>query len=51
LAREAVNTCSWPLYEVDDGVYRITYTPEKMLLRKSGLIDICTLRPDQRWIR
>ena len=89
LAREAVNTCYWPLYEVEDGVYRITYTPKEklpvapwlrkqgrfahmfkpgnewmlenaqawidhqweMLQRKSGLIDICTLPPDDRWIR
>jgi pyruvate ferredoxin oxidoreductase beta subunit len=89
LAREAVNTCYWPLYEVEDGVYRITYMPKEklplapwlkkqgrfahmfkpgnehllenvqawidhqweMLLRKSGLINICTLPPSERWVR
>jgi NADPH-dependent glutamate synthase beta subunit-like oxidoreductase/pyruvate/2-oxoacid:ferredoxin oxidoreductase beta subunit/Pyruvate/2-oxoacid:ferredoxin oxidoreductase delta subunit len=89
LAREAVNNCYWPLYEVEDGVYRITYMPKEkmplkpwlkrqgrfahmfkpgnewmlenvqawvdhqweMLLRRSGLIDICTLPPDERWVR
>ena len=24
----AVDTCLWPLYEVEDGVYRITYKPK-----------------------
>jgi pyruvate/2-oxoacid:ferredoxin oxidoreductase beta subunit/NADPH-dependent glutamate synthase beta subunit-like oxidoreductase len=27
LAREAVNTCFWPLFEVEDGEYRLTYRP------------------------
>src|SRR5665647_2430446 len=27
LAREAVNTCYWPLFEVEDGEYRLTYRP------------------------
>ena len=27
----AVDTCIWPLYEVEDGVYRITYKPRKKL--------------------
>jgi pyruvate ferredoxin oxidoreductase beta subunit len=27
LAREAVNTCYWPLFEVEDGAYRLTYRP------------------------
>lgn len=27
LAREAVNTCYWPLFEYEDGVYRLTYRP------------------------
>lgn len=31
LGRLAVNTCAWPLYEVVDGQYKITYKPrEKM---------------------
>ena len=27
LAREAVNTCYWPLFEVVDGEYQLTYRP------------------------
>ena len=27
LAREAVNTCYWPLFEVENGEYRLTYRP------------------------
>jgi formate dehydrogenase major subunit len=41
LAREAVNTCYWPLFEVEDGVYRLTFRPKVKLplvpwLRKQG---------------
>jgi pyruvate ferredoxin oxidoreductase beta subunit len=33
MARLAVETCFWPLYEVDNGVWKITYKPkEKKLL-------------------
>ncbi len=28
LAREAVNTCYWPLFEVEDGQHRLTYRPK-----------------------
>jgi pyruvate ferredoxin oxidoreductase beta subunit len=28
LAREAVNTCYWPLFEVENGEYRLTYRPK-----------------------
>jgi len=31
LAREAVNTCYWPLFEVEDGQYRLTYRPHHKL--------------------
>lgn len=31
MARDAVNTCYWPLFEVVDGKYRITYTPKEKL--------------------
>jgi pyruvate ferredoxin oxidoreductase beta subunit len=31
LAREAVNTCYWPLFEYEDGVYRLTYRPHHKL--------------------
>ena len=27
----AVDSCYWPLYEVVDGRYRLTYTPEKIV--------------------
>ena len=27
LAREAVETCYWPLFEVEDGEYKLTYRP------------------------
>lgn len=35
LAREAVNTCFWPLYEVENGVYKLTYKPKE----KKPVID------------
>jgi len=28
LARQAVNTCYWPLFEVENGEYRLTYRPK-----------------------
>jgi pyruvate ferredoxin oxidoreductase beta subunit len=31
LAREAVNTCYWPLFEWEDGEYRLTYRPHHKL--------------------
>jgi len=31
LARLAVETCAWPLYEVEQGKYRITYKPKEKL--------------------
>ena len=31
LAREAVNTCYWPLFEVEDGEYHLTYRPHHKL--------------------
>ncbi len=31
VARLAVETCFWPLYEYDEGVWRITYTPKEKL--------------------
>ena len=32
----AVDTCLWPLYEVEDGVYRITYKPKTSCLLKNS---------------
>jgi pyruvate ferredoxin oxidoreductase beta subunit len=29
ISRLAADTCFWPLYEVDEGVYRITYRPKE----------------------
>jgi len=29
IARDAVNTCYWPLYEVENGRYRLTYKPRE----------------------
>jgi pyruvate ferredoxin oxidoreductase beta subunit len=31
LAREAVNTCYWPLFECENGEYRLTYRPHHKL--------------------
>jgi pyruvate ferredoxin oxidoreductase beta subunit len=31
MARLAVETCAWPLYEYDEGTWRITYTPKEKL--------------------
>ena len=31
VAKLAVGTCYWPLYEVENGVYRITYKPKEKL--------------------
>lgn len=31
ISRLAVETCFWPLYEIDHGVYRITYKPRQKL--------------------
>jgi pyruvate ferredoxin oxidoreductase beta subunit len=31
MAREAVNTCYWPLFEYEDGQYRLTYRPQHKL--------------------
>ncbi len=31
IARDAVNSCYWPLYEVTDGRYRLTYKPREKL--------------------
>lgn len=31
ICRLAVETCVWPLYEIEDGVWRLTYEPKKKL--------------------
>ena len=30
----AVDTCFWPLYEVEDGVYKLNYNPESTGVKK-----------------
>jgi pyruvate ferredoxin oxidoreductase beta subunit len=35
ISREAVDTCFWPLYEVVNGEYKITYKPKE----KKPLVD------------
>ncbi|MDO4859966.1 MAG: thiamine pyrophosphate-dependent enzyme [Bacillota bacterium] len=41
ICRLAVDTCVWPMYEIENGVWRMTYTPKKKLpveefLKKQG---------------
>ena len=31
IARDAVNSCYWPLFEVVDGKYKVTYTPKEKI--------------------
>ena len=31
ITRLAVDTCVWPLFEVEEGVWRLSYTPKKKL--------------------
>jgi len=35
IARDAVDSCFWPLYEVENGVYKLTYKPKE----KKPIID------------
>lgn len=43
LSRLAVDTCYWPLYEIEDGVTKITFTPKE----KKPVIDF--LKPQGRF--
>jgi len=43
LSRLAVNTCFWPLYEVEDGVTKITFNPKE----KKPVVDF--LKPQGRF--
>ena len=43
LSRLAVDTCAWPLYEVNSGAYTLTYTPKE----KRPLVD--WLKPQGRF--
>jgi pyruvate ferredoxin oxidoreductase beta subunit len=31
ICKLAVDTCAWPLYEIEDGVYKLNYEPKKKL--------------------
>jgi pyruvate ferredoxin oxidoreductase beta subunit len=53
LARQAVNTCYWPLFEVEDGEYRLTYRPHYKLplapwLKRQGRFAHL-FQPDNAW--
>jgi pyruvate ferredoxin oxidoreductase beta subunit len=43
LSRLAVNTCFWPLYEVENGVTKITFKPKE----KKPIVDF--LKPQGRF--
>ncbi|HCC69323.1 MAG TPA: pyruvate ferredoxin oxidoreductase [Nitrospiraceae bacterium] len=43
LSRLAVDTCYWPLYEVENGITKITYTPKN----KKSIVDF--LKPQGRF--
>ena len=54
ICRTAVDTCVWPLYEVIDGVYYLTYEPRKKLpvedfMRLQGRFRHC-FKPGNEWI-
>ena len=54
LAREAVNTCYWPLFEVENGQYRLTYMPKEKLpltpwLKKQGRFAHM-FKPGNEWM-
>jgi pyruvate ferredoxin oxidoreductase beta subunit len=62
LAREAVNTCYWPLFEYEEGEYRLTYRPHHKLplvpwLKRQGRFahlfqaqNAPTLEQLERWV-
>ena len=46
ICKAAIDTCVWPLYEVVDGEYRLTYEPKKKLpveefMKKQGRFAHC----------
>jgi pyruvate ferredoxin oxidoreductase beta subunit len=54
LARLATETCYWPLFEVEDGTYRLTYRPKRKLpltvwLEQQGRFDHLA-RPEARHV-
>ncbi len=53
ICRMAVDTCVWPLYEVDNGRWRLTYEPKKKLpveefMRLQGRFRHC-FQPGNEW--
>ncbi len=54
ICKLAVDTCIWPLYEVEEGEYHLTYMPKKKLpveefMRRQGRFKHCFL-PGNEWI-
>ena len=54
ICKLAVETCAWPMYEVEDGIWRLTYKPKEKLpieeyLRPQGRFRHL-FRPEQREI-
>ncbi|MCL6518256.1 MAG: pyruvate ferredoxin oxidoreductase [Armatimonadetes bacterium] len=54
IARDAVNSCYWPLYEVENGKYRLTYKPKEKLPITEFLKEQTKYRhlmkPENQWI-
>ena len=53
ICKLAVDTCVWPLYEVENGEYHLTYEPKKKLpveefMRPQGRFRHC-FRPGNEW--
>ena len=53
ICKAAIDTCVWPLYEVVDGEYRLTYEPKKKLpveefMRRQGRFAHC-FRSGNEW--
>ncbi|MBR3275446.1 MAG: pyruvate ferredoxin oxidoreductase [Eubacterium sp.] len=53
ICKMAVETCVWPLYEVEDGEYRMTYIPKKKLpverfMEMQGRFAHC-FKPGNEW--
>ena len=53
ICRLAVDTCIWPLYEVENGEYHLTYMPKKKLpveefMKLQGRFRHC-FKPGNEW--
>ena len=54
ITKLAVDSCVWPLYEVEEGVWRLSYTPKKKLpvedyLRSQGRFRHM-FKPGNEWM-